>query len=245
VFEYSHFDRELSAVKRIPSLAEFGRVQRREYLQVIGGTAIGTALAGCTDTASSSTGTLATRVSDQPQDIGDFERLVVTIFEIRIFPREEADENDETETEDETDETETPDEEATDAGADGDDEESTEPIVIEVDDVEADLVELQGENSQLVEDAELETGAYSHLQLRVRDEVDAALEDGGEAEVMTPGNAPLTFNQHFEIREDQRTTFTADFAPVRQGRTARYVLRPVPSEITVEYESESDSDSDE
>jgi hypothetical protein len=51
-----------------------------------------------------------------------------------------------------------------------------------------------------------------------------------------PGEAPMTFNQSFEIRENTRTTFTADFTPVKRGQAGGYVLQPVPQGITVEYE---------
>ncbi|MES3518199.1 MAG: DUF4382 domain-containing protein [Natronomonas sp.] len=252
-------------------------MNRRQYLKTAGIAATGVALAGCagngsedgTDTAE--TGILEARVSDQPQDIGDFERLVVTIHEIRIGPRRGADEDedadadaeDDTDEADETDETEegsvallgNHDEDEDDGGmgddGDADDEDADDheeqgdpdrERVIEVDDVEADLVQLQGDASQFVDEAELETGTYNYLKLSIRDEVDAALEDGGEAEVMTPGNAPLMFNEAFDIRANTRTRFTADFAPVRQGQTGRYLLRPVPDEIRIEYEEEGADD---
>jgi len=70
--------------------------------------------------------------------------------------------------------------------------------------------------------------------------VDGTLAEGGEAEVDRPGNAPLTFNAEFDVRENTRTVFTADFAPVRRGN-GRYLLRPVPSGIEVDYE-ETDGD---
>lgn len=52
-------------------------LDRRTYLQATGAAALGAAgLAGCVGRA---TGTLATQVTDQPADIGDFESLVVTV----------------------------------------------------------------------------------------------------------------------------------------------------------------------
>lgn len=211
--------------KRLP--AGLLSVQRREYLKAVGGVASVAAVAGCTDMVGGSTGTLATSVSDQPHDIGDFERLVVTIHEIRVQRRDGDDTGNETTTGNETDDG--------DRGAPGDEQ------VIEVDDAEADLVELQGDNTQLIDETELETGTYNYLKLGVRDEVDAELEDGGEADVQTPGDAPLMFNQSFEVRDGQRTHFVADFAPVRRG-DGTYLLRPVPDEIRVEYEDEPDAD---
>ena len=61
------------------------------YLAVAdaGAAAVGATLAGCTGgsgNGSGSTGTLATRVTDRPGDIGDFEACVVTITEIRVAP---------------------------------------------------------------------------------------------------------------------------------------------------------------
>jgi hypothetical protein len=115
-----------------------------------------------------------------------------------------------------------------------------------VDDVEADLVELQGDSSQLVDDFELPTGEYEFVQLRISN-VEAVLDGGGEATVSMPGDAPLKFetfhidgesSDTFEIRGDERTVFTADFTPVKRGQTEEYVLQPVADEVTVSYESE-------
>jgi len=52
-----------------------------------------------------------------------------------------------------------------------------------------------------------------------------------------PGDAPLKFEKPFEIRSGERTTFTADFTPVRTGPGGRYLLQPVADEVSVEYES--------
>lgn len=101
-----------------------------------------------------------------------------------------------------------------------------------------DLTELTGEASALAGEVELETGEYETLQLDVTD-TSATLEDGGSATVEVPGDAPLTFNAAFEIRADERTTFTADFTPVARGQAGSYGLQPVPSEIVVSYEDGS------
>lgn len=68
------------------------------------------------------------------------------------------------------------------------------------------------------------------------DDVDATLGDGTDATVEGPGEAPLMFNQSFEIREDTRTVFTGDFTPVQRGQAGGYVLQPVAQGITVDYE---------
>lgn len=100
---------------------------------------------------------------------------------------------------------------------------------------EADLVQLQDGNTQLVDDREIPVGSYQYLQLDVSN-VDGTLVEGGEAEVDTPGNAPLQFKHAFEVREGQRTVFTADFTPVKRGRTNRYLFQPVAKGTSVSYE---------
>ncbi|QUO49143.1 MULTISPECIES: DUF4382 domain-containing protein [Halorubrum] len=224
-------------------------LDRRTYLRATGAAALGAAgLAGCVGRAS---GTLATRVTDQPADIGDFESLVVTVEGFWLGPEgaepdsEDADGN-ETDTDDGGDDAgdnETADGNETDAGDEADDEEDAGREYFEFDEAqEADLVELQNGETQLIDERELQTGEYPYLQIDVSS-ADGTLTDGSDATVDLPGNAPLKFNEAFEIRENTRTTFTADFAPVLRGN-GRYLLRPVPSGIEVEYEESSDSDDD-
>jgi hypothetical protein len=246
----------------------FGTIGRREYLRATGAAALGTAgIAGCVGRA---TGTLATSVTDQPADIGDFESLVVTIDGIWLGPEggdgddESGDEDDgddgsdagdgngtdpaggnETESsdgsgesDDETDDEDDEDDEGDDEDDEGDDEDDPQGREYhEFDEPqEADLVRLQGEETQLIDERELAIGTYPYLQLDVSG-TDATLADGGEATVELPGNAPITFNQEFDIRENSVTSFTADFAPVERGN-GTYLLRPVPRGIEVSYEDE-------
>ncbi|RLM49748.1 DUF4382 domain-containing protein [Halorubrum sp. Atlit-28R] len=212
-------------------------LDRRTYLQATGAAALGAAgLAGCVGRAS---GTLATRVTDQPADIGDFESLVVTVEGFWLGP--EGDDPDE-DAEDADNETDTGDD--ADAGGnetDGEEDAEEGREYFEFDEPqEADLVELQNGETKLIDERELQTGEYPYLQLDVSS-ADGTLTDGSDATVDLPGNAPLKFNESFEIRENTRTTFTADFAPVLRGN-GRYLLRPVPSGIEVEYEKSSESD---
>lgn len=102
---------------------------------------------------------------------------------------------------------------------------------------EADLVQLQGANTQLIDETELAVGEYRFLQLNVSG-VEGTLADGSEAEVKTPGNAPLQFQHPFEIRADEVTRFVADFAPVRLGRGNRYLIKPVATGTQVLYGDE-------
>lgn len=186
------------------------KIDRRTYLTATGATAAGmVGLAGCT--GGSATGTLATQVTDQPGDIDDFESCVVTVVGMWLGPADVDAED----------------------GTDGD---STDREYYEYDEPqEADLVDLQGDNTALVDERELEASTHAFLQLDT-DGIDATLEDGSSATIETPGEAPLTFNQEFDVREDTRTVFTADFTPVKRGQTGSYVLQPVPDGITVEYE---------
>lgn len=182
-------------------------INRRTYIAATGAATAGMAgLAGCL--GDDATGTLATHVTDQPGDIGDFESCVVTIVGMWLGPED----------------------------GDEEDEEPADREYYEYDDSQqADLVELQGENTRLVDERELDVATYEFMQLDINS-VDATLEDGSEATVEVPGEAPLTFNQSFEIREETRTVFTADFTPVQRGQAGGYVLQPVAQGTTVEYE---------
>jgi len=212
---------------------------RRTYLKTTGAAALGaaglTSLSGCLGGA---TGTLATYVTDQPGDIADFESCVVTIAGVRLGPADiEGEEDDggdgadnagdgaDDGTETEADGTET---EAASTEAEGRE-------YVEFDEPQdADLVELADGSTQLMGETELEPGEHGYLQLDVTG-VDATLEDGSDAEVDTPGNAPLKFDRSFEVREDTRTEFTADFTPVQQGGSGGYLLRPVADGVEVRY----------
>ena len=239
-------------------------IRRRTYLAGVAAAGIA-GLAGCTGSSGSTeTGTLATQVTDQPGDIADFDSCVVTVVGMWLGPSvAEGDDGSENAAENETADGETDSPDTTEGGAEnemddggGTDDDEAQEDESESDDgreyyefdepQEADLVQLQGEQTQLVDERELEVGEYEYIQLDT-DGVEATLEDGSSAEVRVPGNAPLTFNESFEIRADTRTTFTADFTPVRRGRTGKYNLQPVPRGITISYdevESEGTDDGD-
>jgi hypothetical protein len=249
-----------------PTDEEHRPITRRTYLA--GAATAGVAgLAGCSssdgDGGGNPTGQLATRVTDQPGDIADFESCVVTITGMWLGPAEgedseddedeqmddgsaanESTDDDQMDGDDQMDDEETEDEEMDDDESTDDDEPEDEEsegeeggrTYYEYDEPqEADLVNLQGEQTQLVDDRELDVGSQAFLQLEV-DSVDATLESGESAQVEVPGNAPLKFNESFEIRANTRTLFTADFTPVKRGQTGRYNLQPVASGVTVEYE---------
>lgn len=206
-------------------------LDRRTYLKAAGIVAAGTiGFAGCSGTASA-TGTLATQVTDQPGDIADFESCVVTMQGLWSKSAEGGDTT--------TQETST-DNETLVEQEEADIDESDEREYHEFDEPqEADLVELQNGNTDLIDERELDTGTYEFLQLDAT-AVEGVLADGGEAEVDTPGGAPLQFKHPFEIREDEVTTFTGDFTPVRRGQTGRYLLQPVAQGTEVTYGDAAD-----
>ncbi|MFA9425516.1 DUF4382 domain-containing protein [Natronorubrum sp. A-ect3] len=212
-------------------------------------------------------GTLSTSITDQPNDIDHFESLNVTIQGVWIKPTETADEDaedDDTEDQD-TEGNETEDDDTEDQDTEGNEteddteEQDTEDSETEVDEDEdededvdqgsgryyiefdepqtADLVELQGDNTQLIDETEVEVGDYQFLQLDVSDTVGTLKESDDEPDVETPGNAPLQFKQSFEIRAEETTRFIADFAPFQTGQ-GKYIIRPVATGTQVLYGDE-------
>jgi len=216
-------------------------VGRRDYLKLTSGVAAGSTvgLSGCLGGSGgdeAETGTLGTMVTDQPGDIADFDSCVVTIQGIWVKPHSEEEGDEEDTTGDEENDTAEDDTAEDDADVD----ESEDREYHEFDEPqEADLVDLQGENTQLIDERELTAQEYEFLQLDVSD-VAGELKEGGDVEVSTPGNAPLQFTKRFEIRPDQRTTFIGDFTPVRRGQQDRYLLQPVAQGTRVVYEDEED-----
>lgn len=106
-------------------------------------------------------------------------------------------------------------------------------------DAEVDLTELVGEASELVDETDLEAGSYEFLQLDAT-ATEATLSAGGSATVELPGEAPLKFEHAFDVQSDQTTSFLADFTPVKQGQTGRYVLQPVADEVEVTYQTDTE-----
>lgn len=208
-------------------------VRRRDYLKLTGGAvaASSVGLAGCLGSDDNVTGTLATQVTDQPGDIADFQSCVVTIDGLWVKPYSgDGDDDDETDEENGDDDIDEQNEDDVDQ-SDG-------RTYYEFDESQdADLVDLQGENTQLVDESELPVDEYEYLQLDIA-AVDGTLENGDDATVKTPGNAPLQFNERFEIHDGKLTTFVADFTPVRRGQTDEYLLQPVARGTKVIYEDD-------
>lgn len=203
-------------------------ISRRSCLRAAGAVSLAgmTGLAGCLGGNDGATGTLSTVVKDAPGDISDFESCVVTIEGFWLKENSDDDGDDTTATTDE-DGVEEQNEEDVDQSDGRKYHEYDEPQ-------EADLVQLQDGDTQLVDDREVEVGTYAFLQLDISG-VDGTLSGGEDADVGTPGDAPLQFKHEFDVREGQRTTFTADFTPVKRGQTGKYLLQPVATGTDVSY----------
>lgn len=148
-------------------------MRRRDYLATTGVT-LGAGLAGCLGNGdddpedqetAADTGTLTTAVSDGPSAIGDFESLVVTVEEIRVFPKDVGAEDEETD-EDEGD----------DEGADGSD--SSDEEDEDRDDEEGDPAELTHDDHEGDEDDDEE--GHEDDEGAAEDEDDEADEDDGD-----------------------------------------------------------------
>lgn len=190
-------------------------------------------MAGCLDDA---TGTLSTHVRDQPGDIEGFKSCIVEITGMGLAPGGEESNDDEGSGGDEGsngDQDSGGDENSHGDQEDGEDSSGREYHEYE-EPQEADLVELQDGEIQLIDEREIDVGEYRFVQLDV-DNVDATLQDGSEPSVEVPGEAPLKFNTAFEIREDTRTVFTAEFTPVQRGGTGEYGLQLVADGTEVSY----------
>ncbi|TQQ83120.1 DUF4382 domain-containing protein [Halonotius terrestris] len=201
-------------------------------------------------------GTLSTSVTDQPNAIDDFESLTVTLAGIWIKPAggdggsEEMDDEEMNDSDGSMNESEMngSDDEMNESDEEMDEEEmEDEEMDEEGDDAgrryiefeepqEADLVQLQGSSTKLIDETEVEAGDYEFLQLDVSG-TEGVLTDGSDANVTTPGEAPLKFNKSFEVRAEETTRFIADFAPNRTGN-GRYIIRPVATSTTVLYGDE-------
>jgi len=201
-------------------------------------------------------GNLSTSITDQPNDIDHFESLDVTIQGIWIKAAdtedEESDEDDTENSDTESDDTENDDTENSDTenddsengdseNGDAEDDENEDAdqssgrYYIEFEEPQtADLVDLQGDNTQLIDETEVEVGDYQFVQLDVSDTVGTLKDSDDEPDVQTPGNAPLQFKHEFEIRADETTRFIADFAPSQTGQE-KYMIRPVASGTQVLY----------
>ncbi|MEF8771817.1 MAG: DUF4382 domain-containing protein [Halodesulfurarchaeum sp.] len=221
-------------------------IPRRRVLAL--GAGIGVSLlAGCAgDTGTEpETGEFRLLVSDQPADIGDFDRLDVSFDHARIFEAgsettTEAPAENTTTTQD-GESTQTP----TESGTPADTTPVSERVqkadgyfIIDLDGETVDLTTVLGEDATPVFDGELEPGTYTKVELHVAD-VEGVV-DGEEVAVKVPSEK-LQITNTFEVTTGEPVEFVFDINVVKKGPTNGYNLLPVISESgvagqDVEYE---------
>jgi len=218
------------------------------------------------DSVDGPAGTVSFYVSDEPNDMDDFEHLNVTITEVRFHVVESADDaGTPTATATVTGGNAT----ATAAGTatatatptatetstltaekmtDESEGEDGRWVVREVNATTVDLTRLRGDNATLVEEFALPAGEYNTVFLEV-DGVDATLKTGESANVKLPSER-LQLHTEFTVADGSETDFVYDISVHKAGNSGKYILKPVVSESgvgqpieRVDDEDESDDDS--
>mgnify|MGYP000291175281 CR=1 FL=1 len=220
------------------------RLPRRRFLALGAGVGV-SLLAGCsgTDGSGPETGEFRLLISDQPADIGDFDRLDVTIDSARIFEGgQETTETNGTATQEPDgtiEETETTTAEPTTESED------TEQVadrvrkgdgfyILDLENVTVDLTQVLGADAMGVFEGELETGTYAKIELNVSD-VEGIVENE-EVAVKVPSEK-LQITQPFEVTAEEPVEFVFDINVVKKGPHNGYNLLPVISESGVAGES--------
>ena len=234
---------------------ESTRLPRRRFLALGAGVGV-SLLAGCagSDDSAPETGEFRLLISDQPADIGDFDRLDVSFDSARIFEGGQETTTETANTTTETDgtttqepdgttgETETATEttEATTAEPTteaGDTEQVADRVqkgdgfyILDLENVTVDLTQVLGEDAMGVFEGELETGTYAKIELNVSDA--EGIVEGEEVAVKVPSEK-LQITQPFEVTAEEPLEFVFDINVVKKGPHNGYNLLPVISESGV------------
>jgi len=171
-------------------------------------------------------GTVNFYVSDQPNDMDDFEHLNVTITQVQFHLVDAAD----TESADEMDLNETATPVETDDNETEEDEESEDGrwVTREVNATDVDLSQLRGPNATLLEQFDLPAGEYNKIHMEVS-EVNGTLTNGESANVKLPSEK-LQLNSQFTVENGSEVDFVYDVTVQKAGNSGKYVLKPVVSE---------------
>ncbi|WP_435182769.1 DUF4382 domain-containing protein [Halobellus sp. EA9] len=217
----------------------------------------GTATAMESTSSSGSGGTVNLYISDQRNDIEDFEHLNVTITRVGLLPagEDDADESDddadgsadggdtetETEVDDDANETETEvtvtsaaSTEEMDDGEDADDEGGSEWIEYEVDNRTVDLTRLKGANATQLSSFDVPNGTYEKVFVYVSG-VEGTLKDGSDQRVKLP-SGKLQLNSEFTVGAGEEVDFVFDITAIKAGQSGKYILKPVISESGTDVE---------
>jgi len=220
------------------------------------------------------TGTVSFYISDEPNAIGDFDHLNVTITAVGFQqvdggedvedetaePETEASGNetaepdaDEPETEEgeneaagQDDESGPPENETEAPEADDDDGESGDWVEYEVEDRTVDLTNLRGANATMLDQFDVPNGTYTKVFVYV-DGVNATLENGERVNVKLPSEK-LHINERFAVENGSDVDFVFDIAVHKAGQSGKYILKPVISQsgtdVTIERVEDDDGDED-
>jgi hypothetical protein len=178
-------------------------------------------------------GTVAFYVSDQPNAIGDFEHLNVTITRIGLHRTGDLENGTATNatataTNETTTTSSTDDDDAADDDADDDRAGDGEWIEHEVDRRTVDLTELTGANASRLGVLDAPAGTYDRAFIYV-DDIDATLTTGEQVRVKLPSER-LHVNRAFTVGDGEAVDFVFDISPHRAGNSGKYILRPVVSQ---------------
>ncbi|MFB6089844.1 MAG: DUF4382 domain-containing protein [Halobellus sp.] len=206
-------------------------------------------------TSGSGGGTVTLYISDERNDIDDFEHLNVTITRVGLLPADggdeanESDDANETEVEDDVNETETETEMTVTSTATptGEMEESDEGdgewIEYEVDNRTVDLTRLQGANATKLSSFQVPNGTYQKVFVYVSD-VNATLKDGSSQRVKLP-SGKLQLNSEFTVGNGEEVDFVFDITVIKAGQSGKYILKPVISESGTDVEIDPVDDENE
>ena len=181
---------------------------------------------GSTGGTDANSGTVNFYVSDQPNDMDDFEHLNVTITQVQFHLVDAAD----AESADETDVNETATPVETDDNETEEDEESEDGrwVTREVNATDVDLSQLRGANATLLEQFDLPAGEYNEIHMEVSG-VNGTLRNGESANVKLPSEK-LQLNSQFTVENGSEVDFVYDVTVQKAGNSGKYVLKPVVSE---------------
>ncbi len=209
-------------------------------------------------------GTLNMYISDERNDIDDFEHLNVTITRVGVKPAGDdgdgegsddaeatADDNETADganaTESPETETETPDAddeaERTEEVDEADDGDESEWIEYEVDNRTVDLTKLKGANATKLSSLDVPNGSYDKVFVYVSD-IDGTLQDGSDQRVKLP-SGKLQLNSGFTVGNGEEVDFVFDITAIKAGNSGKYVLKPVVSESGTDVEIDDVDERDE
>lgn len=147
-------------------------------------------------------------ISDEPNAIGDFEHLNVTVSKVGVHRVDD------------------PDTEADESGW----------VEKDVGNVTVDLTQLTGTKAVKLTDVGLENGTYDKVFIHVS-AVNGTLEDGSQPDVKLPSEK-LHVNGEFTVGDGESADFVFDVGVHEAGGSGKYVVKPVVSESGPDKEIE-------